>query len=294
MILTNSDFFSRLSIVGVDGFTTEEQLLSATCSLGMDQVMEIEFELHDPDWKYFRSFGPKGPNGRDATYGDMKLVVYSSSFDPGPTGIGGSKFRLQPRGIKRLREIRGPLTRNDISASQYVKDAAWHAGMNAVVQDSAIRPFISRDLEEGNSTGDSKHEWSTVTRLADEEGYVIYECLNTLYFGKPWWLYDTQRRHVAGLGTAVRNEDQLLNLPSAEMSSSDDTPDEITIDLPRRRATDILPGHSLELRGVPIFDTYKLLITRVEYPLAGTGEVKVTAKRPWNIVPWANRSEQFQ
>lgn len=294
MIQTNSDFFQRLNIVGVDGFTTEEQLTNATVSLAMDQVMEIEFELHDPGWRYFRSFGPNGPNGRDATYGDMKLTVYSSSFDGGPSGVGGSMYRLQPRGIKRLREIRGPLTRNDISASQYVKDAAWHAGMNAIVQDSAIRPFISRDLEDGQSTGDSKHEWSTITRLADEEGYVIYESLNTLFFGKPWWLYDTQRRHVCGIGANVRPEEMMIDLPSASMSSSDDTPDEITVKLPRTRATEFLPGHSLEVRGVPIFDTYKLLITRVEYPLAGVGDVSVTAKRPWNIVPQANRTEQFQ
>lgn len=52
--------------------------------------------------------------------------------------------------------------------------------------------------------------------------------------------------------------------------------------MPLLKENRLRPGNTVNVRGVP-FTAEKLLITSVSYPLAGIGNVSVTAKRPWVI-----------
>ena len=294
----HTDFFQRLVIEGgglekFNSIGTERLMLSCSMSLTVEQASEISIDFNDPNWTYAQSFkDPKakknedrGPIGKKAMYGtDMPLAVTSMSLGPGPVGIGGTTLKLQPGGIFRSKNIKGTLTRNNITPTQYAKDAAAHAGMKFVGQNSPVRPSIVRDTAAANDASSEASDWSTVQRLAGEEGFLAYECLNTLYFATPKWLFDKMPTYTVGLGSLVADDNfRLMELPSIEMSTAKKDADEITFKLPLRAAGKILPGHTVTVKGVPGIGDTKLLVTSVDYPLVGIGDLTLKAKHPWTI-----------
>ena len=301
---SGSDFFTRLNIVGGQFFnngTTESHILSAGIQLTVDQASEIQFALHDPNWEYIQSFGEKGPLDRDATYEQFKLRVTGYSYDGGPSGLGGSTIKLQPAGIVKSRKIVGPLIRENISPTQFVIDGARSAGMACIAQDSPVRPSINRDIAEATEgkTADNndKNEWTTLQRLAAEEGFLIFEVANTLFFGSPQWLFDTRPNWVVGFGTtAPGRATRLVEFPSITMSSSKNTANEMQFKLPLELADQIMPGHSVTVMGVPksAMGEKKLLVTSCDYPLAGLGDLQISAREPWVIEKQALESEKSE
>lgn len=283
----NTTFFSRLAVEGgtaFNGMDTEEQLLSANLELTVDQQSEIQFLMEDPNFVYFNSFGKDGPIGKAATYEDLKLTVAAYSLDAGTTGFGALNLKLRPTGIEKSRAIRGALTRENISPTQFVIDAARSAGMTAVAQGSAVRPSISRDVGADDANKDvDKNEWTTVKRLAAEEGFLCFERNNVLVFGSPQWLFDTQPAHVFSWGTgSPYKQNQMLEMPSLDVSVAKVINDEINFVVPTDSAGIILPGQCAEIRNVP-FVKPKMLITKVAYPLVGYGDMEITARSPWVI-----------
>lgn len=284
-----SDFFTRLEIEGgglqnFNNIGSERLLLSASMSLTVEQASEISFTMHDPNWAFLKSFGDKGPLEKNAQYGGVPYTVTGFSMDGGPSGQGGAQIRLQPRGIYRCRKITGALTRENITPTQFVQDSAANCGMKFVGQETPSRPSISRDVAEENSK-DEANEWTTNKRLAAEEGFLIFESLNTLYFGSPQWLFDRQKELVFGLGMSVSdNAYRLMQHPAVTVSSSETTSNDVQFLIPLTLVGKIFPGNTGKLLGVPkpMGDT-KLLITSVEYPLAGDGDMSITMKKPWVI-----------
>jgi cell wall-associated NlpC family hydrolase len=300
---TDSAFFQRLAIAGggLDnmGIRTEDRLLSATMELTVDQVSELAFEMYDPNLAYIKSFGEKGPLGKEGTYADLRLTVAAFSTGPGPAGDGGCTLKMRPTGPEKSRMITGELNRENLSPSQFVADGAINVGMKWVVQDSAARPSITRDVgatdqNQNQGTQNDKNEWTTFQRLAAEEGFLCFESYNTLYFGSPQWLFDTQPNHVFGLGDSVTNPfDRLEQMPSIDVSLSKDTTNEISFELPLGRVGEIRPGHSVKVRGLPgHLNDRKLLVTKVSYPIAGPGTLSITARDPWVIEKQATPEQQ--
>ena len=294
----HTDFFQKLVIEGggLDKFnniTTDRLMLSCSMSLTVDQASELSIEFNDPDLAFAKSFAnPKakpgedrGPIGKKAMYGtDMPLAVSAMSLGPGPAGIGGTTLKLLPGGVYRSMNIKGALTRNDLTPTQYAKDAAAHAGMKFVGENSPKRPSIVRDVAAENDKSSEASDWTTVKRLAAEEGFLVYECLNTLYFATPQWLFDKQPTHTLGLGGLVTDDNfRLMEMPSIEMSSLKKDDDEVSFRLPIKAAGRILPGHSVTIKGIPGMGDKKLLVTSIDYPLVGVGDLTLKARHPWKI-----------
>ena len=286
--MTNTNLFQRLTVEG-GGYRkdTERMLLSADLSLTTDQASEMSFALNDPNWAFIESFkGDRGPIGKKAMYGtSMPLFVSSFSLDGGPSGLGGTTLKLQPGGIGRARNIKGALNRQNISATQYAKDAAAHCGMKFIGQDTKKRPSIARDVASKEDKNAEANEWTTLKRLAGEEGYLLYESLNTLYFATPQWLFDKQPTITVGWGTSVSNDIfRLMDLPDIEMSTSQKTDDTISFTLPIEAAGKIMPGNGILVKGIfKAMSDKKMLVTEVSYPLAGLGDVQVKARYPWKV-----------
>lgn len=294
----NTSFFSRLTIEGgglekLNNIGTERLMLSCSMSLTVDQASEISIELNDPGWAWAKSFSnPKakpgedrGPIGKKGMYGtDMPLAVTAFSLGPGPAGQGGTTIKLTPGGIFRSKNIRGALTRTDLTPTDYARGAAISAGMKFVGEPSPKRPSIARDVGDPKDKSTDASDWSTVQRLAGEEGFLAFECLNTLYFATPKWLFDKMPTFTVGMDNLVTDDSfRLMRLPSIDISSVNKEEDEISFQLPLEAAGKILPGNTVTVKGVPGIGNEKLLVTSVDFPLAGLGDLTLKAKRPWKV-----------
>lgn len=286
---TRSDFFSQLVIDGAgvfNGRTTDEYLLEATYEYVVDQDTELAFTMYDPNYAYLTSFNSdRGPIGKRAVYGGLQYEVASFTCSPGPSGQGEVAYKLRPLGVQKLHKITGALNRTNISASQYVTDAAKRQGMQVWVQNSPNKPSIERDTKEGLGSGDERSEWTTIKGLAGEEGYLAFERDNTLYFATPRYLFDKMPNvNVYWLGPQASIPDRhttMLSAPQVDFGSQN-TEDEISFSLPITAAGRIYPGYTITLFNVPKI-AKKLLVTSVSYPVAGQGDVQVKAKMPWTI-----------
>lgn len=287
-----ADFFQRLTIEGggldkFNGMTTERMITSASMSLTVDQASELSFDLNDPNWAYISSFKEeRGPIGKKAMYGsDMPLYVSSFSLSGGSVGLGGTSLKLQPGGIGRARQVKNALTRNNISPTKYARDAAANFGMKFVGQDTPVRPSIVRDVSNSEDKSTEANEWTTLQRLAGEEGVLLFEVLNTLYFASPQWLFDKRPVVTVGWGTSVTDDAlRLMSMPSIDMSTSEKTDDEIQFELPIKSVGRVLPGMNVIVKGIyKGMGDKKLLVTSVDYPIAGEGNVTVKAKYPWKV-----------
>lgn len=267
---------------------TQQLLLSANLEMTVEQASELEFTLNDPNWEYFKSFGDKGPLGAGAFYEDLVLSCSGYTTDGGPSGMGGTTLRFQPMGIVRCRGIRGPLTRENLSPSQFVVGSAISCGMQVVTQESPQRPSISRDVpDDTEKNTEDKNEWTTLQRLAGEEGFLLFERKNTLFFGSPTWIMENAPFHQIGIGGGTSVTDitmQTIGHPTMTMSANRDSSNEISWEMQIHRAGQILPGHAVMLHGgAPGLTGKKLIVTNVSYPLAGIGNMSLTAKLPWEI-----------
>lgn len=265
--------------------STAEILLSASVDLSTEQDSEISFEMHDPNWAYFRSFkGDRGPIGKSAKYNGVPYECTGVSLAPGAAGVGVTQLRFTPQGVAKLKKVTGALTRDNISSTTYVKDAVMRQGMKFVGQPSQSKPSIARDVAGEGGTGGAgdteANEWTTIKGLAGEEGYIAFESLNTLYFGSPQWFFDKMPLVKVSYGGAS-GPLAIVGAPEWAMGRKRDD-DELTFDLPMQAIGKILPGWGVQVSGVPYVPT-KLLITSVAYPLAGQGFVTVRAKNPWVV-----------
>lgn len=288
----NVDFFDNLVIDGgsvFNGRDTGKYLLSGGYSLTIDGLSEIAFEMRDPNLAFLSSFpGDRGPIGKKAVYGGLAYEIASISAGPGAAGDGQSTFRLRPEGIEKLKRVTGPLNRENISATQYVRDAVNRQGLKLVAQDTPVRPSIERDTKEGLGTGDDRNEWTTIQGLAGEEMFLAFEMHGTVYFASPKWLFEKQPNvkvawcppHMSAPTDAIR----MMNAPDVDVSSKDKLEDEIGFSLPYSALGRLWPGHTITLVNVPNIDK-KLLVTEVSYDLAAsaTGVIGVRARMPWEL-----------
>lgn len=289
MARSQSDFFKKLIIEGakVTGDrTTDKHLLSAGLQLSCEQVSELEFVMEDPNYEFLKSFGESGPLGKQAWYDPgLTFRVGGYKTEGGMAGTGQVTWRLRPAGTERLRGIRGPLTRTDLSPTAYVRDAALMNGMQFTGEESPGRPSISRDIPDGDARSDkdeeSNTEWSTIQRLAAEEGFLVFEARNVLYFASPKWLFDNLPNHKAMWGGGEPGE-RIIAAPVSNASNVAATSDDVTFRLGMEKAGEIFPGQTVSIVGYPGLKP-KLLITDVTYNLAGPSDLEITAKRPWII-----------
>lgn len=281
------DFFDNLVIEGgsvFNGRDTGKYILSGSFSLTLDSLSEISMAVYDPGYAYLSSFaGDRGPIGKRAIYGGREYEVASISAS-GDT----STFRMRPLGIEKLKRITGPLNRQNITASQYVKDGVNRQGLQFFGQTSPSKPSIERDTKDGMGSGDDRNEWTTIQGLAGEEGYLVFEMHGTVYFASPQWLFDHQPNvKVAWWGpqTSIPADAfTMMDAPTVDISSKEKLEDEVSFRLPYKAVGRILPGYTVSLTNVPKIAS-KLLVTDVTYDLAAsaTGSIDVKARLPWVI-----------
>ncbi len=251
----------------------QNRIIGADVELTSDQASEVTFTFDDPAFEILDSglFDMK----TRVTYRGLQLYVAVIETSEG-AGLGGLTVRCRPWAIKQLKELRGDEVYKTISPSTYLRLECEKAGVakKPVVQTSKQRKRIKRDVKEEGVTYDPSEypsAWTTMKRLAGEEGYLLYEIGGTIYFGQPTWLVSNQPKIEVNWYKA--NGTEPMAIP--EIRKSEDSKDlEISLTLPLERTGNLIPGIGIKLDGFPKFSgTY--FVNSVAYPLAGDGDVAV-------------------
>lgn len=261
----------------------QRRIIAADLEMTTDQASELTFTFDDPAFQILES-GLFTMKNR-VTYRGLQLYVAVLETGEGG-GMGGLTVRCRPWAIRQLKDLRGDEVYKQISPSSYIVAECRKAGVKdrPVVQKSKQRKRIKRDVKEEGTTYDPASypsAWTTMQRLASEEGYLLYEIGGKIYFGQPTWLVSHQPK--ADVRWYPENGMEPMTIP--EIRQSEDSKDlEISLTLPLSTTGDLIPGTGIKLDGFPKYSgTY--FINSVAYPLAGDGDVVVDVSTIRNPEP---------
>ena len=169
-------------------------LLSADLEMNVDQASELTLAFDDPGFKLLSS----GVFDPDTVLRYQGLYLYIAVLETNEgAGLGGIRVQARPLAIKRLKNLRGKKVYKDVSPAGYIIRECREAkvGNDPVVQRTAKKKRVVRDHAEKGTTyepGDYPSAWTTMRRLANETGSVLYEVGGTIFFGRPTWLVEHQ------------------------------------------------------------------------------------------------------
>lgn len=251
-----------------------DRLLMADVEMTTDQASEITLTFDDPAFEILSSglLTMKTP----VTYRGLRLYVAVIETNEGG-GLGGLTVRCRPMAIRKLKDLRGSYTAKQITPARFLIGECKRAGITEppVAQTSGKRKKIARDIAENNATYDPAEypsAWTTMQRLAEEEGFLFYEVGGTIFFGQPTWLVS----HQPKVEVMWYADNGLEPFQIPQIRQSEDSKDlEIDLTLPLKRAGGVMPGTGIKLNGFPKYSgTY--FINSVAYPLAGDGDMTLS------------------
>lgn len=264
-----------------------KMLMGVNLEMANDQATELTFLFDDPGLKLLRQqyFDLDVP----VRYHGLKLYVAVIETGEG-AGLGGLAIRCRPVTIKRLKALRGKKVLKQVSPSTFVRSECKEAKVpDPVAQKSPRRKRVARDTDARGTTYDPGSEpsaWTTMRRLADERGYLLYEVGGTVYFGAPTWL--VRQRPATIVDWYPEGSKEPMTIPEIR-DSSDSRDIEVDVELPIRRAGGVLPGTALRLTNFPKYSG-SYMINNVSYPLTGDGVVTISASTIRNPEPQRSTS----
>lgn len=254
-----------------------EMVTAASVDASMDMASELSITLDDPGFAllrsgYFKVYTP-------VTYQGMNLILSVIETGAG-SGRGELVLKSRPKAVHDLRKRRGKLVVNNTTASAFVQRECAAVGAKCVVEPTTKRAQIMRDVATRGQTysfSDYPSSWTTFSRLANENGFVLFESKGVIFFASPPWLAAHRpKTWVAWSPGKEMIAKESLTIPEVRQSlDSEDI--EITVELPLSRVSQVEPGNALIFQSFPQYaGTY--IVTNVSYPLTSVGTVTVTAK----------------
>lgn len=266
-----------------------ENVISCRFSAGFDAVTEVAMTVLDPQLRLIR-------DGVFAANMTVDFIGYAMRI----AGVGITQvndqsavvLKLRSAGIDKLQNVVGPYVKNNISSTDYIKgecQTVWQnvggSGPSFFGQQTMVRYQVARDVPVDYNVQGEKlpNAWSTAQRLADEEGFFVFEFFNTVYYGKPTWLiaHVPGDPFIAAYTPGEETEHSVLEVP--ECNSSDDSPDgeTISVKVPISRFKEFPgPGRKFILQGIPGFDnTY--IISNISFDMLDPNAVMtIEAQKP--------------
>lgn len=260
-----------------------DAIITASLDSGADRISQLELEFVDPDFRILSS---------GVVSSGMRVNFIGYDLEVSAIAVGDQNnvetvnVKCRPLMFRRLDARRGPMVMRNVSPSEFVIAECKAVGASYVVQPSARRKQVARDVPQGSTeTTHPPSSWSTFQRLANELKFLLFESKNTLYFGQPSWF-------VANLGSAISvgyktgpEELRSQTVPSCRHSLDDPDGTIISLELPITRAPDVAVGRGLDLTGVPTFNA-RYMINSVSCDLlSAAARISVEGRRTGDFLP---------
>lgn len=233
--------------------------------ISTDMSSEVSFSISDPELVMLRN--KSIPLESAVTFQNEQLIVSAIELYPGVSGTGAMMITCRSRLVHRLKKRKGKHSRSNISPTSYLKQEVEAVGGKFVGQSSPKRKQIVRDIPSKDDSSSKEHStWTTMQRLAGEEGFYAYESEGVIYFGKPTWLSKRNQKHTVKFSTSESAKDDIYatEVPECRKTLDGDGNVEVTVKLPISRFSSVQVGESIVLSNFGMFSgTY--LITGKTY-----------------------------
>lgn len=271
----------RIRINGVNQLVEfDEAITNYEASLSNQETAQFTLTIADTGDTLLRSRYLQIGYSFDLLRHDGKVLLpLEVAAEESSEAKGGSVLTVtaRARGIQRLKWIKGPLILNNLTDTAFVKKMCARVGLAVVAQETGGEPHaVGIDKKAGQP---AENAWEAIKRLAEKNGYLVFEARNTLYFGKPTWMLTALPGRVLNVAVDdTKREPGILGRPKVRRSADDKgRPVTVTVECTDTLAEQYRPGMVMILRGMPVFDG-NYLISESRWSKGGTGTI--TAMTP--------------
>jgi cell wall-associated NlpC family hydrolase len=280
----------KVSAINIEGYSSStpiaEYVVGGSVELTTGEASEVALEVHNPGRMFYGGQSKLNSGGRFKWSGvEMRVVATELRQEAaGPLVV----ITSRSEGIYELkRENPGvELGAKNVSPTEWLQRQirARTSGIQLIAEGSPRRPDIA---PAENGAGELETAWQVAVRLAGELGYWLFEADGVVHFGRPTWLVSrTTEVKVAGVPNAWGDERlDTLGIPVIRKSIDSDKGHTMSLELPRWRGEQVLPGMRLALKGIGgVPSTW--IVTRVSWPIdGGRAPVVVDAEEPKDPPP---------
>src|SRR6185369_7719690 len=196
-------------------------MVEASLSMTTTQVSQLTITWTDPGWSMLES--GQFNLGKNVDLPGFALEIAAvSSVDV--DGTAGCSVDCRPRSVRALENRQGARVMTNVSASEFVQSECAAVGVASFVQSSARRRQVARDMPTPGQQEKTNppSSWTTFSRLANEEGFIVFEAAGTVYFGRPSWLLSrTVTNAFLTYGASSSDPWKAMALPECHITEDD-------------------------------------------------------------------------
>lgn len=251
------------------------------------------------------SFEYSKKNQRNTSNVDQLFEIARIDVSESPGSSPQIRVTCYSQAIQQMKRDKKP-SQITASGSNFVIQAARKYGLKSAVQKTSKKQTINK------ASGDKQSEslWDVLSRLATDSKFVIFEVNGTLVFASQenllnkWgpsseevFEWDKKKKKavpkikkfvplrypsVSRYGTngeIIAPDFEILNLPNLEVSDNDVYDGRGSLNLARRNATQLRPGMTIDLTGIPQFEG-KYLIESVSFDDLSPDPVNIAFRKP--------------
>lgn len=243
----------------------------------MDAASQLTFDFTDPGFRVWNANYLQ--RRRVVLYKGRRFEIAARTLSQGQGASPRITVEARSAPVQAMKRDKNPEAYSGSTPTEYARTVASRFGLEFYGEPSAAKKIIMQ------ASTDTKKEsvWDTLTRLASEAKFVVFESDGTLYF--------TSQRNMVGKFDHVPilhwpNEEgdlyPLIEIPTCRDSEDSPTEKEFTATLFRHNAVNLRPGMTIALLGIPDFHDF-YLISEVSYNEGDGKPVSISARTPEKI-----------
>lgn len=269
--LTPGGRLARIGVRGVRPPGLHAGTTTGLLSLSTSEISSLELTVVDQNLEVLSS--GVFAQGAPVTYGKIPLTVVTVEVADS-AGIPTLDITCLSRGASKVRSERGELVRRTLSPTDWVRIGAAKHGLAFVGEPSPSRVSITRPGPTRGTPAPSEYDfWQT---LAGDIGFICFESMGVVYFGRPTWLMD----NLPKVAVAWPADARVPIIPNCRRTSTDLTqPVTVNLTVADSLADQLLPGVCADLTGVPSFD-HHYIVTGCSIPIDDSQLATVNAASP--------------
>lgn len=274
MGLVHRESFSGVKIInGSWRADISEAITDADISLTTGEASQLTITVDDPGFSFLKK--NKIPLKTWLDYDGLRFSIAGISLHEGG-GEGGFTLTCRPRAIRALKERTGKKLMKNASYTDFVISECRALKIKVSAQQSARRSTVSRDVAEKGSDEEA-NSWTTFQRLAQDLNFQLFEYEGRIFFGQASWIANNINM-IATVQHGISDNGLKMNgIPECDKSLDNGGKLTISFSVPIERRKSFAPGSIVDFTGVPGFGAY-YVVTSMEFPLAGAGELAITAE----------------
>lgn len=167
-----------------------EYVTSAEVDMSWDAITQVSMQIEDPGLQFYKT--NMFDLGTEVAFNGIPYIINDVAVTGGSSTLGGVTVKCRPKSVQLLKNRIGRFNLPNASSTDFALSECKTVNVSFYGQATLLQPNIARDVPQpSDMSGEIPSTWTTLERLAQQEGFVLFESNGAIFFAQPTWLFDT-------------------------------------------------------------------------------------------------------